>query len=105
MRWRTPRSVDDFTEEIRSHIDFETDRLIAEGITPAQAKRIARSRFGSLAVAKERFYESRAISRLIGVAADVRYAIRQFRASPAFTISVVVTLSVAFGANAVLFTV
>jgi hypothetical protein len=32
MRFRRPRRVDDFSEEIQAHIALETDRLIGEGI-------------------------------------------------------------------------
>ena len=36
--------TDDFSEEIRAHIAHETDRLIAEGMSPDEAARAARRR-------------------------------------------------------------
>ena len=47
MRWRR-RSADDFSEEIRAHIAHETDRLIAEGMSPDEAALAARRKFGNV---------------------------------------------------------
>jgi len=41
------RSSQDFDDEIRAHIELETDRLIAEGVPPAEAAARARRAFGN----------------------------------------------------------
>ena len=38
MFWKRRRSHTDFRAEIQSHIDIETDRLIADGFSPAEAR-------------------------------------------------------------------
>ena len=57
--WRRARSQRDFDEEIRSHLDLEADRLIAQGLAPDEAHAAARRAFGDVTLARERFYESR----------------------------------------------
>src|SRR5262245_23597151 len=58
LGWRR-RPTTDFSEEIQAHIALETDRLIAEGMSPIDAARAARRTFGNVTAATERFYESR----------------------------------------------
>ena len=59
MWWRRRRTDEDFNAETRAHVDLETDRLIAEGLQPEEARIEARRAFGNLTGAQERFYESR----------------------------------------------
>ena len=47
--WRWHRRTDeDFTEEIRANIALETDRFIAEGMNPEQARALALRTFGNV---------------------------------------------------------
>jgi hypothetical protein len=72
-RWRR-RAHDDFAEEIRAHLDLETERLVDEGMSPEAARLAARRRFGSPAAAAERFYEQRRLLWLDHLWQDVRSA-------------------------------
>ena len=56
--WKRKRPGDDFSSEIRAHLELETDRLIADGLPPDEARAAARRAFGSVTAAQERFYES-----------------------------------------------
>ena len=51
------RSQDDFEDEIRSHLQLEVDRLIKQGMSPEDAQRAARRRFGNVPVAEDRLIE------------------------------------------------
>ena len=74
--WRRSRRFDDFTEEIQSHIEIETERLISEGKDPEEARTAAIRTFGNVSLAKERFFESKRTIWLDHLLQDVRYTIR-----------------------------
>lgn len=52
------RSQRDFEDEIRSHIELETERLLAQGLSREDAERAARLRFGNVGIAEDRFYHA-----------------------------------------------
>lgn len=101
------RSPEDFDAEIRSHLEIETDRLIAEGVPPAEAAARARRTFGNVATAQERFRDaSRArLLWLDAFRANLRYALRGMRRKPVFAASVILTLALGIGANSAIFSV
>ena len=55
----TRRTEEDFAREVEAHVALEQDRLVSEGVPDEEAHLLARRRFGSIAAAQERFYESR----------------------------------------------
>ena len=100
LRWRRPRSTDDFVAEVRAHIDHEVDRLVAEGVPAHEARRLASRAFGPVVGATERFHEARrwcglSLSGAEAVRLDLRYAVRMVARAPGLCAVVAVTLIVA----------
>ena len=70
------RSTTDFKEEIRSHIELETERLIYEGMTAEDARVTAHRVFGNATAAEERFYERNRTIYFEGDDADSCFRVR-----------------------------
>ncbi|MGH7502900.1 MAG: ADOP family duplicated permease [Longimicrobiales bacterium] len=104
MRWRR-RTADDFDDEIRSHIEHETDRLVASGLTRGRARAEARRRFGSENAVREWFMESQGPVRFENVVKDMVLAGRSLRRQPGFALAAVLTLALGLGLSAGVFNV
>jgi putative ABC transport system permease protein len=92
------RSQRDFEDEIRAHIDFEAERLRAQGLSPEEAERAARRRFGNVGVAEDRFYHAQRFASVQDSGRDLLHAWRALRRTPGFLVTSVVTLGLAIGA-------
>src|SRR5580658_7680015 len=94
---------DDLSEEMQLHLEERAEHLMAEGMSPQEARQAARRAFGNRTLLEERSRLVWQWPTLESIWADVRFAVRNLRRSPGFTIAAVVTLTLAIGANAVVF--
>ncbi len=91
---RVERELDD---ELSFHIERETRKLIAEGMTGAEARARAMARFGSVTVAADECRDARGTALLDSVVRDVRYACRSFRRAPLVALTIVTTMALGLG--------
>lgn len=95
----------DIEAELRAHIELRADDNLAAGMTPEEAHRDARVRFGNLPLQTERTSAVELNQVVESLWRDVYYAVRQLRRSPGFVLTAVTTLALAVAANVVVFSV
>ena len=108
--WRVP--VDqEFDEEIELHIEMRTRELVDAGMDPKAARAEAIRRMGDVAAFKrtcvdegrKRDREFQMTLWLEELRDDVKFALRQLRTAPAFTLVATLTLALGIGANSAIF--
>jgi predicted permease len=81
-------------EEIASVLQHEIDARIADGLSPAEAARVARAAFGRVEPIKEHVRDARTGAFIESLARDVRYAWRGIQRSPGSSLAVIGSLAI-----------
>ena len=95
----------ELTDEIRFHLEMETEKNVRAGMDAAEARRVALAHFGGVQNVREEHRDGRRVAWLEDTLADARFAARSLSRTPGVTVAIVVTLALGLGANAAIFSV
>ena len=101
LRRRTVES--ELEEELAFHVEQLTEKLIAAGVPPVEARRRASLELGGIEQTKEDCRQARGVSLVEHLMRDMGLACRLFVKSPGFTVAVVLSLALGIGANTAVF--
>lgn len=104
MRLRK-RMLDDLDQDIRDHLERETQDNIQRGMSPEEACYAALRKFGNVTRVKEETREVWSVVWLEQLLQDARFGLRTLGRSPGLTVAAVLAIALGIGVNVGVFSV
>lgn len=103
--FRKEQLDEEMQQEMRSHLERQTEANIESGMPPDEARQAALRQFGWLESVTENCREQRTIPWLEDLAKDAGFGLRQLARNPGFTAVTVATLALGIGACTAVYSV
>ena len=97
------RLAGEMDDEMRQHLELATERHIARGLSPSDARAAARNEFGNLPMIEDEARQARGARWVDALVGDLRFAFRYFGRHKASTAIILVVLAIGTGANTLIF--
>jgi putative ABC transport system permease protein len=99
----TRRLDSQLEDEVRAHLEMAERDAIASGLSPEEARRAARRRFGSIERIKEEHRDRRSARWIETLLKDFRYGLLLLRRDPGYAFVAISVMAIGIGANTAMF--
>jgi putative ABC transport system permease protein len=100
---RRDRMMDSLDQDIRNHIDIETQDNIERGMSPKDARHAATLKFGNVTRIQEDTRDVWSFVWLEQLSQDLRYGVRALAKTPGVALLIILTLSLGIGSSTLAF--